>query len=245
MFYDLDDPNLFVSYIKETLDKDGIFIIQLSYLPLMIKNLNFYDICNEHLEYYSLRTLNFLMNKHGLDIYDSVENNVNGGSILVSISHTGIKEKTQRFNELLNYENTLNLYDIKTYQHFSNEITNLKNKVIDYIERNIKESKQIIGLGASTKGNMLLQLFGINKKMLPYISEKNPEKVGLRTLGTDIELISEDSARKMKPSCMLVLPWYFKEEIIDRERNFINEGGVLLFPMPYVHIVEMSGEQRL
>ena len=69
-----------------------------------------------------------------------------------------------------------------------------------------------MALGASTKGNVLLQHFGLDKKKIPFISERNPEKVGLRCLGSDIELISEEKARSLKPKAMIVLPWYFKEE---------------------------------
>ena len=103
----------------------------------------------------------------------------------------------------------------------------------------------VIGLGASTKGNMLLQTFGLDKSIIPYISERNPDKVGLRTLGSDIELISEEEAHDKKPSMMLVLPWYFKDEIVKREKNYIESGGKLLIPMPYPHIVTQSGEVLL
>lgn len=243
MFYDLDDPNSFVSGIKECLDDNGIFVIQLSYLPGMLKNMNFYDICNEHLEYYSLETLNTLMLRNDLEIYDAIENDVNGGSVLVSISHRGKKNKTERFNSLLELEKDFKLFEKETYENFYNKILSLKTKVNNYIQNELNKNNKVIGLGASTKGNMLLQLFGINKNILPYISERNRDKVGLRTLGTDIELISEESARDMNPSCMLVLPWYFKKEIVERENEYIKNGGSLLFPMPYAHIVDKDGEK--
>lgn len=245
MFYDLDDPNSFVSDIKECLDENGVFVIQLSYLPGMLKNMNFYDICNEHLEYYSLQTLNVLMNRNGLEIYDAVENDVNGGSVLVAVGHYDTREKTERFKKLLKSEDDFKMFEKETYEEFYNKILSLKTKVNNYIKKDLQDNKKVLGLGASTKGNMLLQLFGIDKKVLPYISERNKDKVGLRTLGTDIELISEEDARNMNPSCMLVLPWYFKDEIVEREREYINNGGVLLFPMPYAHIVDKNGEQNV
>ena len=107
------------------------------------------------------------------------------------------------------------------------------------------ESGLVIGLGASTKGNMLLQFFGIDKNILPYISEKNILKVGLRTLGTDIELISEKNARLKRPSAMLVLPWYFKSEIVKRENKYLSAGGKLIFPMPYAHYVDSNGDHKI
>ena len=122
---------------------------------------------------------------------------------------------------------------------------NLSKKVRDYIMSEISNGNKVLGLGASTKGNVLLQFFGIDKNILPYISEKNPMKVGLKTLGSDILLISEEHARSLKPSCMLVLPWYFKKEITEREQEYIKGGGNLLYPMPYPHLVTKDGEINL
>ena len=246
MFYDLDDPNSFVSDVKSLLHEEGVWCIQLSYLPLMLKNINFYDICNEHLEYYSLHTLNYLMKQNGLEIFDAAENDVNGGSVRVMITHLERKiEKTAGFKELIDIEKQMNLFDKKTYIDFHEEILNLKNKIKDTIGVELKNGNTVLGLGASTKGNMLLQLFGIGKETIPYISERNPEKVGLKTLGTDIELISEERAREINPSYMLVLPWYFKSEIVAREKEYILNGGKLLFPMPYPHVVHKDGETKL
>lgn len=246
MFYDLDDPNSFVADLKQVLAKDGIICIQLSYLPLMIKNLNFYDICNEHLEYYSLHSMKNLMERHGLYIFDASTNHVNGGSARVFITH---KEnnygESDNLKKLYEEELAMNLYDVKTYKDFWKKITDLRDVVVNLIKGEIAKRNLVLGLGASTKGNVLLQLFEITKEMLPYISERNPDKVGLKTLGTDIELISEEKARNLKPSYMLVLPWYFKEEIVKREKDYLEQGGKLLFPMPYPHIVSKDSETRL
>jgi len=246
MFYDLDRPNDFVSDIKEVLHFDGIWCIQLSYLPLMLKNMNFYDICNEHLEYYSLQTLQNLMQRNGLSIFHAEKNEVNGGSIKVFVAHIEKNMKsTLELNVLLKEEKVLNLHKVETYLDFGKKMEELKSKVTNYMKGEIEKNNLVLGLGASTKGNMLLQFFDINKSSLPYISERNPKKVGLKTMGTDIELISEEQARSLNPSCMLVLPWYFKNEIIDREQKYIQNGGTLLFPMPYVHIVHKGGETVL
>jgi len=243
MFYDIDDPDSFVSTVKKYLHKDGVWCIQLSYLPAMLRNINFYDICNEHLEYYCLQTLQNLMSRHGLEIYDAEENNVNGGSVRVMVFHKNSKMKgTVRLSNLLQIEKEMNLDKKETYISFHNKILDMKSKIRDTIGAEIKKGNLVIGLGASTKGNMLLQMFDMGKETIPFISERNSEKVGLRTLGTDIELISEEAARKMKPTYMLVLPWYFKEEIVEREREYLKNGGKLLIPMPYPHIVHKDGE---
>ncbi|MDO8564248.1 MAG: class I SAM-dependent methyltransferase, partial [Nanoarchaeota archaeon] len=232
--------------IKSLLAPDGVWCIQLSYIVLMLKNLNFYDICHEHLEYYSLRTLSNLMEKYGLKIFDATINEVNGGSVRVFITH---KENnlsiSENMKKLLQTEDDMKLYDVKTYTDFYERMEDLSKKVREYIVSEINKGNNVIGLGASTKGNVLLQFFGIDKNILPYISEKNPMKVGLKTLGSDITLISEEHARSLKPSCMLVLPWYFKKEITEREKEYIENGGKLLFPMPYPHLVTKDGEFNL
>ncbi len=246
MFYDLDAPNTFVAEIKSMLDSKGIFCIQLSYLVSMLKNMNFYDICHEHLEYYSLTTLNMLMERHGLTIFDAETNAVNGGSARVFVAHKDHPpEKSQRYQELLKEERRMHLFDAETYNVFYEKIVKLAATVKRYLLNEIKQSKMAIGLGASTKGNVLLQLFGIDKTILPYISEINPEKIGKRTLGTDIELISDARALELRPSVKLVLPWYFKEEIVKREEPYLAQAGKLLFPMPYAHLVSKTGEEHL
>lgn len=246
MFYDLDDPNSFVKSIKENLDDDGVWCVQLSYVLLMIKNLNFYDICHEHLEYYSLHSLQFLMDKNGLDIVHAETNHVNGGSALVFIKHKRSNStKTKELNQLISLEKEMNLSSAKVYKEFFLEMKKLSSTVTNFIKNENNKKKLVIGLGASTKGNVLLQFFGITKVMLPYISEKQEMKVGLKTLGSDIELISEARARSLNPSCMLMLPWYFKKEILAREKEYLDNGGSILVPMPYAHIVNKHGEIKL
>ena len=246
MFYDLDDPNSFVADVKSLLAPDGVWCIQLSYLALMLKNMNFYDICNEHLEYYSLRVLDTLMRRHGLMIFDASTNHVNGGSARVFITHVEAKRPVSKeLESLLADEDAMNLRDVDTFRRFMNDVEDLSRRVVSHLEQHRAEGRLVIGLGASTKGNMLLQLFGITKEMMPYISERNPDKVGLRSLGIDMELISEERARELKPACMLVLPWYFKDEIVRREREYIQAGGELLFPMPYAHVVGKQGEVKI
>jgi len=246
MFYDLDDPNKFVAEVKSLLAPNGVWCIQLSYLVSMLKNMNFYDICHEHLEYYSLETLEGLMARHGLTIFDAETNAVNGGSARVFITHTKTApQKSESLKKLLEEESKMNLFDAETYIEFDRGIQRLAKAVRDYLSNEIKEGELVVGLGASTKGNVLLQLFGITKEMLPYITEIMPEKIGLKTLGTDIELISDEKSFELNPSCKLVLPWYFKDEIVKRESEYLDQGGKLLFPMPYAHVVTKDGEELL
>ncbi|MBK34463.1 MAG: hypothetical protein CME26_02905 [Gemmatimonadetes bacterium] len=246
MFYDLDNPNGATSDIKDLLAEDGICTIQVSHLAATIADMNFYDIVHEHLEYYTLHTLSNLMERHDLRVVDAETNAVNGGSIRVYVTHAdrGLPV-SDRYRGILQWELDLKLDDPQTYVEYGRQIENSVQLARGFIEREIDEGQLVIGLGASTKGNVLLQICGIGKDMLPYISERNPEKVGLRTLGTDIELISEERARDMNPSAMLVIPWNFKTEILEREKDYIHQGGKMLFIMPYPHYVDESGEHRL
>lgn len=248
MFYDLQDPHAVVADIQALLAPDGLLCIQLSYAALMIENLNFYDICNEHLSYYTLRTLRALMERHDLKVVDASTNGVNGGSLRVFITHCkndSFPVQTARLHALCEKEDALQLTSAATYRAFDRRIRQLGETLRQFILEECRKGHLVLGLGASTKGNVLLQLFGLDKRLIPYISEKNPDKVGLRTLGTDVELIAEEKARSLKPSHMLVLPWYFKEEIVQREQEYLKNGGGLLFPMPYPHMVTREGETRL
>ncbi len=243
MFYDLNDPNKAVRDIKEILADDGVLCIQVSYLYDTIKDMNFYDFCHEHLEYYSLKSIMYLMERNGMSVFDASTNAVNGGSLRILVAKKEAKRPvSDSVQYLLLREKALHLEDPETYKIFEKLISYTTTRVREYIS---KQKGLTIGLGASTKGNVLLQMCGITKKMLPYISERNPEKVGLHTLGDDIELISEERARQLKPSCIFVIPWNFKAEIVDREREYLEAGGKFLFIMPYPYVLTRDGEIRL
>ena len=250
MFYDLDNPNLFVQSIKENLDDDGVWCIQLSYLLSMLKNINFYDICHEHLSYYSIETFESVLEGLNLKLFFAELNEVNGGSIRLFVcrkdNNIYNKEKfTDQLKKLKIEEQQYNLKAEKTFKEFQNKIDNIKKKTNLFVDNILNLQKKVFALGASTKGNILLQHFGLDKSKIPYISERNPEKVGLKCLGSDIELISEEDARLKSPEAFVVLPWNFKDEIIKREKVYLDNGGILMFPMPYPHTVDKNGEKKL
>ena len=250
MFYDLPDPPKFVSDIREILHADGVWCVQISYLMLMIKNINFYDICHEHLSYYSLETFEVLMEQNGLKVFDAELNEVNGGSIRLYVckqenQNLQNEDNTKRLKNIREEEKKYNLSSEETFLEYQRIIDNLKNKTNLYIDNILNKGGKVIALGASTKGNILLQHFELGKDKIPFISERNPDKVGLKCVGTDIELISEEHAHSLKPNSMIVLPWYFKNEIVKREKNYIENGGELFFPMPYPHFVNKNGEKKV
>ncbi len=246
MFYDLDDPLAFLSEVESSLAPDGIFCVQMSYLPTSLKTMNFYDVIHEHLLYYTLSVFNHLVKRSNLYIFDASFNDVNGGSIRVFLTHkSNARPVSPEVEKILKAESRQKLADLSTYKEFFKKIQKLKTVTRRVILNEIKKGGLMIGLGSSNKGNTLLEVFGIDKRLLPYIGDRNPEKFGLRTVGADIELISEEAARKMNPSCMLVLIWFFKEEVLKREREYLEKGGKLLFPMPYPYFVTKDGEKKI
>ena len=243
MFYDFNDPNIATKDIKEILHEDGVCVLQVSYLLDTIRDMNFYDVVHEHLEYYSLKSINYLMERNGLKIIDATTNFVNGGSLRVLVTHKeNSRPKSKRYKEILYEDKKWNLEELDTYVQYEHKIKDIIKKSREFIVNEIENGGTVIGLGASTKGNVLLQICGIGKDLLPYISDRNKEKVGLRTLGTDIEIISEEKAREINPSAMLVIPWNFKEEVLSREKDYIQNGGKMLFLMPKPYIVDKNGE---
>ena len=250
MFYDLEDPIEFVKNIAEILDDNGIWCCQISYLDSMIRFNNFYDICHEHLSYYSLESFEFLVKKLKLKVFYAETNDVNGGSIRLYVC----KEESQKYDNkeflkkldnLREKEKDLKLTKVKTFTNFEKIINELKNKTLKFTNEILNNGKSVLALGASTKGNIILQHFGLTKEKIPYISERNSNKVGLKCLGSDIELISEDRAREINPEAFIVLPWNFKNEIVKREKNYLDNGGKLMFVMPFPHVVSKNGEKKL
>lgn len=234
-FYDMDDPNKITQDIKELLDENGICVIQVSYLLDTVESFNIYDIVGEHLEYFSLESITNLMKRHELDIFDVERNFVNGGSIRLYICHAGKREKSSNYDLILRGEKRFNLGEIETYQRFSQKIEEVSRRTNKYLSEKQEQGKKIYGLGASTKANVLIQLYGL-EKYLPAISERSKIKIGLRTLGTDIPLIAEEKAR-YGAEIFVVFPWNFSEEIISREMDFLKRGGELFFILPEPHCV--------
>ena len=191
------------------------------------------------MEYYSLKSVKYLLDKVGFSIIDIELNSINGGSFALTVAKKKSKFKTNNklIEWLLYKENLLKINDLKTYKNFF-EYALKQKKLLKNLLYNLKDmKKKVIGYGASTKGNVILQFCGINNKILPFIGEVNPYKYNRFTPGTKIQIISENAARQMNPDYFLVLPWHFKDFILNKERNFIKEGGKFIFPLPDIEIV--------
>lgn len=248
MFYDIADPDTFIKDILKVLDKNGVWVLQMSYTPLMLRQLAFDNICHEHRFYYSLTTFKRLMNKHNLKIVDCELNDVNGGSFRVYVQHNDadidsfatapLRDVCQfRINSLLAYEKIHEFESIEIWQDFQTMIDCLKERVVSFIKQVVSEGKTVYGYGASTKGNTLLQYFGLDNTLITAIADRSPYKYGMKTIGTNIPIISEAEMRKNKPDYLLVLPWHFIKEFTEREHEFIKNGGKFIVPCPEFKVI--------
>jgi hypothetical protein len=226
MFYDLEDPSKFISDAAKSLDDDGIFITQLMCLNSMIKENDLGNICHEHLEFYSYPSLKYLFEKNGFKIMKIEENEINGGSYRIFCK--------KNINKSISYKEKTSLYDIKK---FIKRVKKNKKKCLSFLEKCRKKNKKVFIYGASTKGNTLLQYYGINSKMINFASERSPEKWGKYTIGSGIKIISETKARNLNPKYFFVMPYAFIKEFIVREKKWIKKGGKFILPYPYFKIL--------
>ena len=231
-FYDMEQPNTFVSDVKKILDKNGILVIQQNYLVKMLTQNAFDNIVHEHLEYYSLLSLQNLLDRHGLEVFDLELRDLNGGSFRTYIAYKNTRPVSLAVYEQIELEKLISLDRKKIYTDFSKRIKENKKTLLSFINKKVKEGKKIYLYGASTRGNTLLQYFNLNRKQIPFAVERNPEKWGKKIASVGIPIISEEQARKDKPDYLLVLPWFFKDEFIKREKGYLTHGGHFIFPLP-------------
>jgi len=238
-FYDLERPLDFVAQINEILDDNGIWMFEQSYMPLMIEALAYDTICHEHLEYYSLKQINWMMDKSDLKITDIEMNDTNGGSfaVIVAKKSSNYQECGDKIKEILRQEEEKGFNKMGVYEDFKNKINQHKEELRKFLDEAKKNGKKVFGYGASTKGNVVLQFCGVTNEEIPYIAEVNEFKFGRCTPGTKIPIISEKEARDMKPDYFMVLPWHFKEGIVKREQEYLKTGGHMFFPLPKLEIV--------
>jgi NDP-4-keto-2,6-dideoxyhexose 3-C-methyltransferase len=239
MFYDLPSPNDFVRDIASILATDGIWVLEQSYLPSMVDRNSFDTVCHEHLEYYCLRQIIDLAARHGLRIFDVSLNDINGGSFQVWVCHADASypSNTESISRLAKAEERLGYSSGKPILDLKARVTSVRDDVLEFLTNARRQGKLVHGYGASTKGNTLLQFFGITPELLPAIAERNEEKFGCRTPGSGIPIISEEESRALRPDYYFVLPWHFRNAFLQRESEFIARGGRFVFPLPNLDIV--------
>lgn len=243
MFYDLENPIEFCLGIKNLLSENGVWAFEMSYMPEMLR-LNSYDtICHEHLEYYSLAVIEKILKRAGLQLFEISFNDINGGSIRCLATHANNNrystiENREFINKVRQEEFALALDTDAPYREFQARIEIEKQKLHSLLTDLKRDGKRIHIYGASTKGNTILQFCGIDRNLIECAAERNPDKYGARTLGTDIPILSEADSRQMNPDYYLVLPWHFKAEFIERERESLRKGVGFIFPLPTIEIVK-------
>ncbi len=239
MFYDLDDPTEFMRQVDEILAPDGVWHLEQSYLPTMMA-VNAYDtICHEHVEYYALRQIKHMTDRAGLKIIDVASNDVNGGSFAVTLARreAPYPEAVTRVEAMLRDEDAHGMSGVDRYAAFRREVFAHRDMLRELLGRLRREGRLVLGYGASTKGNVILQFCGITTREIPYIAEVNPDKFGCYTPGAQIPIISETEARVMNPGYFLALPWHFRPSLLRREAAFLRGGGKMIFPLPRIEIV--------
>jgi SAM-dependent methyltransferase len=246
MFYDLDDPHAFVEDIREVLDPRGLWILELAYAPLVMQENAFDCICHEHLCYYSLDVMQALLGDHRLEVVDVRLNNVNGGSFRVYVAHAGARLDAPvydgdigryRRDAYLAREHSLDLRGWGPYEAFLARVGCQQRRLMEFLARAREEGRTVIGYGASTKGNTLLQYYGITPELLPAIADRSPAKHGKFTAGSRIPIISEEEMRRMRPDFLLALPWHFIPGFVRRERELLDTGTRFVVPLPEFRVV--------
>lgn len=243
MFYDLEDPLSFMKDVASLLSEDGVWEFEQHYLVEMLRRHAYDSVCHEHISYYGLRQIKWMTDRAGLKIVGISTNDINGGSIsiIAARKHSRYPEASGALESFLAREDAMRLESTEPYLEFSRGVAEHRAALRRFLETAKRDGKLVVGYGASTKGNVILQYCGLTERELACIAEKYPAKYGLTTPGTRIPIVSEVDARAMKPDYMLVLPWYFRDEIVARERDYLAEGGTLVFVLPSLEQVSGQG----
>jgi len=239
MFYDLEDPIAFAREIESILAPGGLWHFEQSYMPSMLRTNSYDTACHEHIEYYSLGVVGKILEAAGMRLIDVTMNGINGGSFAVTAVR---RDDPRRGGEavtdwLLGQEQRMGLSTPKPFRDFEERVFKHRADLRLLLEGLKNDGKTVLGYGASTKGNVLLQFCGIDTSLLTAIAEVNPDKFGKMTPGTHIPIVSEADAKAMMPDYYLVLPWHFRDNIVRREAEFMARGGRMIFPLPEIEIV--------
>ncbi len=239
MFYDLEDPLSFMREVASLLDIDGVWELEQCYMPLMLARCAYDSVCHEHISYYGLRQIKWMADRSGLKIVDLGVSDINGGSFSVVLARqeSGHPEAVPELEAMLRRESEQGYQGLQPYARFAANVARHRADLRAFLARARAEGKRVIGYGASTKGNVVLQYCGVSSADLPAIAEKYPFKYGLVTPGTRIPIVSEEATKRMKPDYLLVLPWYFRDEIVLREQAYVDDGGKLVFVLPSIEAV--------
>lgn len=234
MFYDLEAPLEFMSEVLDLLEEDGIWIFEQSYLLSMIEANSYDTACHEHLEYYSLSTIKWMADKAGGKILDVEFNSINGGSFSVTMARKAAPQpEMKELGSLLAREQRGGFSELGPYNAFAERVSRSRDILVNFLNDARRAGKRICGLGASTKGNVLLQYCGLTESHIACIGEVNPDKFGSLTPGSLIPIVPEAELFAYKPDYTLVLPWHFRPFF---EQNAKLRELNLVFPLPELSV---------
>lgn len=239
MLYDLESPLDFARQVYDILDDEGVWIFEQGYLPSMMRQGVYDAVCHEHLEYYALRQIKWMMDSSDFKIVDLELNDINGGSLSVTAAkrNSSFCENNALIEKFLDEEGRQELESMVPYQEYAKRVYRHREMFRAAIRDIRSQGKTIAGYGASTKGNVLLQFCGLTADDLLFIAEINGDKCGYFTPGTLIPIVPEEEIRSAAPDYLLVLPWHLREDFLKRQRAFLGRGGGALFPFPEIEIV--------
>jgi NDP-4-keto-2,6-dideoxyhexose 3-C-methyltransferase len=236
-FYDMPDPHQFVEDVKDVMTDTGVWIIQQNYLLTTMELSAVDNFCHEHLEYYTLLSLENLLERSGLEVNEGYCSMVNGGSIRTVVSRKGTFPVDESVERQRKKEFEAGVTSIESYEHFANtvmeELNTLRKKVVDLKS----QGKRVFILAASTRGATIWQSAELDEQLIDFAVERNPAKVGKYFTAVGVPIISEEEARLLNPDAMIIGPWFFSDEIIDREKEYLQNGGVLIKPLPKVELI--------
>jgi NDP-4-keto-2,6-dideoxyhexose 3-C-methyltransferase len=235
MFYDLEDPLSFMREIVDVLADDGVWVFEQSYMPTMLARNSYDTVCHEHLEYYDLKQIQWMADKVGLKIIDVELNEVNGGSFsVVAAKQSSERTQSNEVGKVLEQEKRLGLVNLEPFRAFERRVKKCRQDLLDFFDEARNQNKTVAGLGASTKGNVILQYCGITEARMGEIGEVNTDKYGSFTPGSLIPIVPQDEVLASRPDYLVVLPWHFRS-FFEQDARF--KGVNLVFPLPELEIV--------
>ncbi len=230
VFFHLEELHSVTDGIRESLQDNGVFVVQFMYMKRIVENLAFDQIYHEHLLYYTLKTIETLLNRHGLEMFDAYISPIHGGSVIGYIGHRGRRVASDRLNKMRADEDRDRTNDIDTYHQFAERIAVMREENRAYLFAAKKAGKRIYGMGAPVKGNTLLNYFGIGPDIIECLAEKNELRRGLYSPGMHIPIVMESEIKQL-PDIYYVLAWNFKNEILKNNQELIRKGVEFYFPV--------------
>ncbi|HSU88220.1 MAG TPA: class I SAM-dependent methyltransferase [Terriglobia bacterium] len=229
VFFHLEELHSVTEGIRECLKDDGIFVVQFLYMKQIVENLAFDQIYHEHLLYYNIETIQTLLKRHGLEMFDCYLSPIHGGSIIGFVTHAGKRAASAPLENMLAEEKQSGCNELGTYRRFAHDILQKKKESLDFLEAQRAQGRRVFGYGAPVKGNTLLNFFGIGPELIECLVEKNTLRKGLLSPGMHIPVELEDQIEP--PDTYYVLAWNFKEEILRNNRDLIETGVFFYFPV--------------